>query len=317
MRISATWMSTANPSGGLFVEDNPMTMQIEATRFGRWQQAYRLRLGVAEMIVVTEIGPRILSLTVGDSPNLLFVDEGLEIARGAGNDPWRIYGGHRIWMAPETEDAYAPDNVPCQVTVGTDGLTALAPVSPRTLLQKRLTVRARDGRFVVEQGVRNLAETVYCGAVWALTCVVPKGVVAFPWGAGGGWDVKKIMYWNRWMDHRSDVASVQWQPGPDLFRVLPTGEEGKVGTNAPEGWVALCRDDATFIKSRVWAPGVDYPDDGCSLEVYTSPKFIELETLGPITTLYPGQEITHEETWTATSQVVDSEDGAALRALLI
>jgi hypothetical protein len=293
-----------------------MTLQIEQTRFLEWEQAYRLRLGEAEMIVVTEIGPRILSLTVDGGPNLLFVDEEMEIGRGEGKHAWHIYGGHRVWVAPETEDVYAPDNVPCDVEIADGELTVLAPPSVRTSLQKRLTVRAHDGRFVLEHGVRNVGDTLYAGAVWALTCVVPRGVVAFPWGRGGVWDLKKIVYWNRWMDHRSDVTSGQWQPGPDLFRVFPTGEEGKVGTNSPEGWVALCREDATFIKSRQWLPSAHYPDEDCSLQVYTYAAFIELETLGPIVPIYPGSEVTHEETWTVTGQAVDPTDGAALRALV-
>ena len=293
-----------------------MGLQIEKTTFLKWREAYRLRLGQTEMIVVTEIGPRILSLSIGDGPNLLWVDEGLRVGRGSGEDAWHIYGGHRIWVAPESEDVYAPDNVPCQVQVVNGHFTALAPVSPRTGLQKRLTISASDGRFVVVQGVRNLGETLYTGAVWALTCVLPKGVVSFPWGRGGAWDLKKIVYWRRWISSATDPTSRQWQPGPDLFRVVPTGEVGKVGTNPPEGWVALCRDDATFIKQHRWVEGARYPDEDCSLQVYTCPQFVELETLSPLVTFYPGIEVTHQEVWTLSAQAIDPADGAALRALL-
>jgi hypothetical protein len=293
-----------------------MGLRVEKTDFLRWREAYRLCLGEAEMVVVTEIGPRILSLRVGGGPNLLFVDEEMELGTGEGDEAWHIYGGHRIWVAPENENAYAPDNLPCKVEVSDGSLTVLAPVMPRTQLQKRLTVGARGDCFAVAQGVVNRGEAIHLGAVWALTCVDPKvGVVVFPWGRGGTWDTKRITYWNRWMEHRSDVTSRQWQPGPDLFRVVPTGEEGKVGTNSPEGWVALCRPDATFIKSREWV-AASYPDEDCSLQVYTCSSFIELETLGPVTTFYPGVEVVHEEIWTVTPQAVDPGDGAALRRLL-
>jgi hypothetical protein len=290
-------------------------LTIERTEFRGWREAYRLRLGEAEMVVVTELGPRILSLSVGGGPNLLFVDQ--ETAgRGQGHAAWHIYGGHRLWVAPETEDTYAPDNAPCEVQVSDDGLTVVAPVTPQTRLQKRLTLTARDSHFVVEHGVRNTGDTLYPGALWALTCVEPNGVILFPWGPGGTWDLKKIVYWNRWMDHRSDVTSQQWHTGPDLFRVVPTGEEGKVGTNSPEGWVALCREDATFVKSHRWVPGARYPDEDCSLQVYTCQQFVEMETLSPLTVFYPGAEIVHREVWTLTAQAIDPADGAALRHLL-
>jgi hypothetical protein len=289
-------------------------LQIERTKFRGWREAYRLRLGEVEMVVVTEVGPRVLSLSVGDGPNLLFVDE--ETAgRGQGDTGWYVYGGHRLWVAPETEDTYAPDNLPCQVEASEGRLTVTAPVSPRTKLQKRLTFAASEGRFVIEHGVLNTGDTLYPGAMWALTCVVPSGVVVFPWGRGGALDLKKIVYWNKWIDHRSDVASPQWQPGPDLFAVVPTGEEGKVGTHSPEGWVALCREDATFVKSYDWVSGASYPDEDSSLQVYTCEQFVEMETLSPLAVFYPGAEVVHREIWSVTAEVVDPQDGAALRRL--
>jgi hypothetical protein len=291
-----------------------VNLQIEQTEFLGWHNAYRLRLGDATMVVVTEIGPRILSLSVGDGPNLLFVDRETT-GQGQGDADWHIYGGHRIWVAPETADTYAPDNERCEVEVTGDRFTAIAPVTPQTGLRKRLAVSAQGDRFVVEQGVRNTSDALYTGAMWALTCVEPKGAIVFPWGQQGSWDLKKIVYWSKWMDHRSNVASTQWQLGPDLFRVVPTGEEGKVGSNSPEAWVALCRDDATFVKSYCWVPNVRYPDEDCSLQVYTCERFIEMETLSPLTVFYPGAEVVHREVWTVTAKVVDPADGAALRNL--
>jgi hypothetical protein len=236
--------------------------------------------------------------------------------RAPDDDVWHNFGGHRVWLAPETADTYAPDNAPCQVSVTTRGLTAVAPVSPRTGLQKRLTLAVReDGRLAVENGVRNTGSALYTGAVWALTCVEPTGVIVFPWGSGGSWDLKKIVYWNRWMSNRSDVLSAQWRPGRDLFQVVPSGEQGKVGANSPEGWIAQCREDATFVKTYEWSPTGRYPDEDCSLQVYTCSQFVELETLGPLTTIYPGREIVHREVWTATAQAISPDDGAALRRL--
>ena len=89
-----------------------------------------------------------------------------------------------------------------------------------------------------------------------------------------------------------------------------------MGTNSPEGWVALCRGDVTFIKPRCWLPDARYPDEDCSPQVYASPRLIELETLGPLTTFYPGTEVVHQEVWTISGEGVDLADGNALRQLL-
>ena len=292
-----------------------MGLDIERTEFMGWKDAYRLRLGDAEMVVVTEIGPRVLGLSVAGGPNFLYVDKAT-VGKGQGDDEWHIYGGARVWVAPESQDTYAPDNSPCSVDV-TDGVfTALAPISERTRLQKRMTVSAQGGRFVLDMGVTNHGGVLYSGAVWAISCVVPTGAMAFPWGRGGIWDQKKICYWSRWMDHSTDVTSGQYRPGPDMFQIKPTGEEGKVGTGAPEGWIAYCREEGTFIKQHRVIPNAPYPDDNCSQQVYTCPDFMEMETLAPMTVFYPGEEIVHREVWTVSAEVVDSTDGVVLRRLL-
>lgn len=292
-----------------------MTLEIAKTGFRGWRDAYRLRLDEVEMIVLAEVGPRIISLSVDGGPNLLYVDPAT-VGNGQGDPEWHIYGGHRIWQSPEAEDAYSLDNSPCSVEIENGSLTLRTGIDPDTKLQKRLTISADGPRFVVESALLNTSQLVNSGAVWSLTCVAPQGVIAFPWGNTGDWALRRITWWNNWAGHSSDVRSSQYQPGPDLFLIRPSGEEGKVGAHSPEGWVALCRNDATFIKSFKVNPNGTYPDGGCSVEVYTSADFIEMETLSPTGIILPGQEISQRETWTVSGLSVDPEDGAALRELL-
>ena len=40
-----------------------------------------------------------------------------------------------------------------------------------------------------------------------------------------------------------------------------------------------------------------YPDFGCNFEVFTNPDFLELETLGPLVELQPGEMVEHVEHW--------------------
>ena len=41
----------------------------------------------------------------------------------------------------------------------------------------------------------------------------------------------------------------------------------------------------------------DYPDMGCSFEIFTNAAMLELETLGPMTVLEPGAAVEHVERW--------------------
>jgi hypothetical protein len=63
-------------------------------------------------------------------------------------------------------------------------------------------------------------------------------------------------------------------------------------------------------------PG-DYPDGGCVTEVYTNPdplKYVELETLGPLTTMNVGDQIRQTTVYTvkprSTSNPEDEGRGA-------
>jgi hypothetical protein len=72
----------------------------------------------------------------------------------------------------------------------------------------------------------------------------------------------------------------------------------KLGSFHGDTWGAYLLNGELFVK-RVTAPGTPemYPDFGCSFETFTNAEFLELETLGPLVKLRPGQTVTHTERW--------------------
>ena len=290
-------------------------MKIEPTSFGPWQQAHRLTHDNVELIVVSEIGPRILSLRVNGGENLLFVDED-----GLSRGEWRIYGGHRVWLGPETEASYAPDNAACDVSTEGGVLTIAGPEDPLSHLQKHLRIAAAGpGRFSVTSGLSSNSEMLMPAVVWALTCVRPDARIFFPWGQPGNWEMKKICYWKAWGGtHASTVTSSQWQPGEDLFVIDPTGEEGKCGTSGCEGWLGanFPAAGASFFKRFQYQLGREYVDDGCAIQCYTCANFIEMETLSPQQILLPGERLEHEEIWIAQAGLADLTQPDAIRTLI-
>jgi hypothetical protein len=58
-----------------------------------------------------------------------------------------------------------------------------------------------------------------------------------------------------------------------------------------------------FLKKAPYQEGKHYPDYGCNFEVYTAGNFIEVESLGHLHTLAPGQAAEHTERWTLTREV--------------
>ena len=79
----------------------------------------------------------------------------------------------------------------------------------------------------------------------------------------------------------------------------PTGQfrEQMGGIFNSAGWGAHFRKGVLFVKqARVFA-GARYPDEGCNFELFTNPEFLELETLGPLVELKPGEMAEHVERW--------------------
>ena len=288
-------------------------MKIEHVDYRAWPEAYRCTVGPVELVVVTAIGPRILSLRVAGGANILFQDTG-----DFKKDVWNSYGGHRFWVGPETPHTYHADNHPCAAQVAAGLLRVTSPLDARGL-EKILEISAdkETGGFIVNHRLRNTTTMLAQGNIWALTCVVPHPIVV-PWAAGNAaWNTPMVKFWRRWCDTATtNIESPQWKLRNDYFAIEPTGEIGKVGFYAERGFVACLRPDATFIKAYPVLPGMPYPDGGCNLELYTCDKLIEMETLSPFYTLCPGQEASHAERWIVSARTFQPEQWAKMQTLL-
>lgn len=271
------------------------TLAIDTIPWGRWPEAWRIRRNGVELVVVGEIGPRIMSLRRGDGPNILHVDEELAVRRG----DWTFYGGSRFWVSPETEASYHAENARCSVVVDAAGITLAAPAEPSGL-RRSLRIAAGDGDedFRITYRLANQGEMIARGGIWVLSCIRGPGRLVCPWDDGtDAWSTQMIRFWRRWSTFGTDVASPQWHLGNGMLVIEPTGEVGKVGLFSKHGLLALVRPDGTFAKYARPMPGLTYPDGGCNLEICTTPNFIEMETLGPVMDLLPGDSIEHEERW--------------------
>jgi hypothetical protein len=95
------------------------------------------------------------------------------------------------------------------------------------------------------------------------------------------------------------VGDRRLQLGDDfiLLKADPAMPPCKIGYFNRLGWLGYWLGDQLFVKRSSLQPGERYPDDGCNAEVYCSDRFIEPETLGPLTSLAPGETVVHEEVW--------------------
>jgi hypothetical protein len=110
-----------------------------------------------------------------------------------------------------------------------------------------------------------------------------------------------------------DQARVRPAPAGQTGR---RDDESKIGVDSAQGWAAYLLNGTLFLKRFAHDAEGTYPDGGSTIEVYSSHEFLELEHLGPLTTIKPGEAIVSVEDWWIFRDVsVPSAEDAALEVL--
>jgi hypothetical protein len=71
----------------------------------------------------------------------------------------------------------------------------------------------------------------------------------------------------------------------------------KAGLFAEDVWAAYSVGGELCVKPARAVAGADYPDFGCSVEIFTNAPMLELETLGPLAMVEPGASLKHTAEW--------------------
>lgn len=256
-----------------------------------------LENGILKLFVTQSIGPRILYLGFVNGENLLaelpnFVTE------CPGTGTFHFYGGHRLWHAPEEPSrTYLPDDEPVTISIFQNGIKAAQQTESKTGLQKSIEIQLMAGSTqitlthrITNHGLRD----VTC-APWAITQFKTGGTAIFP-QIKTDTGVLPNRTLTLWPYTEMNNRNVHW--GSDFILVQASMTSPfKIGFPNPRGWQAYWLHKTLFVKHTEYNAQAEYYDHGSSSESYCNDKFIELETLAPITTIAPGATATHIETW--------------------
>ncbi len=274
---------------------------MEKFNYKGWPNSYRLSNGLVDLVLTTDVGPRIIRFGFVGEENEFKEYE--HMLGKLGGDEWRIYGGHRLWHAPEVMPrTYFPDNFPIRLEEQADFVRLVQPVEATTGIQKEIDIHLSPGAPHVQ--VVHRLRNHNCWAVelapWALSVMAPGGVAIIPLPPRGAHaeflqPLSTIALWAY-----TDMSDLRWTWGRKyiLLRQDPQATvPQKVGAMVPDGWAAYVHDGHLFVKRFVYVHGARYPDLGCSVEVWTDADMLELETLGPLAVLQPGAAVEHIEHW--------------------
>jgi len=250
---------------------------------------------------LAQAGPRIVRLMLaGSDENLL-----AEVPDVHWSTPYGEYfvrGGHRLWHAPEAiPRSSIPDNSGLVIEERNGAVRLCQPPEPETHIAKSLEICLHEDRPAVtlRHELQNGGAWPVELAPWAIT-QLPLGGLAIlpqrtePTDRHGVAPNRHLVLWpyTRWQDPRLRLGDEHI-----VIEACPNLPAFKVGYMNHHGWISYLRRRVLFIKR--FEPHVDQPhaDLGCNVEVYCNERFIELETLGPLCRLAPGQSVTHVETW--------------------
>jgi hypothetical protein len=279
--------------------------------YGGWENCYQLSNDLIDLVVTGDVGPRIIRLGFREQPNL-FKEYPDQLGVTSGGE-WMIFGGHRLWHAPEAQPrTYFPDFEPVLVQEIDHGMLVTQKPEPTTGLQKQLEIILDPQKPEVQ--VKHILINHNLWAVetapWAVSVMAPGGVAILPLPPRGPHPefilpTSSLSIWPY-----TNLADSRWVLG-ERYLLLKQDPEintpQKMGIFASDGWAAYANHNALFVKQTPLQFEGIYPDRGANFEVFTNEAMLELESLGPIETIPPRGQIDHLEHWTLLAEITKPE----------
>ena len=279
-----------------------------------FEDCVRLTNGEVE-IVAASFGPRILHYSFVGGSNAFGFFPKVEAETTMGR--WRAVGGHRLWIAPESNPhSYAPDDSPVEVRI--EGALNMRLTAPRDAagFEKSMVIGLMPKGSEVEIRHRIVNRNVEPAEIapWALT-IVDGGTCLLPlepYRSHGDalLPTQPIVLWPF-----TDLTDPRFDFEGRMVRISsePLSEEPqKLGLLNRSEWAGYLKDSTLFVKRYACIVGETYPDFGVNTEVFVKGRFMELETLGPAKRLAQNEAVEHVERWRLFANVGKEELAAHL-----
>ena len=297
-----------------------MSIKIFEENYENYGTCLTVSNGRLVVKVTLEVGPRIIYASLDGDDNIFFNDlpraekqegEAMESVFDKG-DAWYIYGGTRLWLSPEEMPlTYYPDNDKVEYRVSGNSVTFTPPVQKVTDMQLTVTITMDEEKpeMKVDYTAQNKGDKPRKYSLWALSVCASRSIAIIPQPCekSGLLPNRVISVWEY-----TNMADERLLWGKDYIAVKQLDGESitplKIGINNTQGKIGFIHGSTLFIKS--YTPdhqNGEYPDYGVSTEIYTSKKFMEVETLGSLNTYAPGDVHTHTENWSFVGGVSQPE----------
>ncbi len=261
--------------------------------------------GTIEVYVTIDFGPRIIRCGFVGGENFMKEDNDFSIKTDLGNTKFNenifyLRGGHRCWMSPESlPRVNYPDNKAISYEQKGDVVVFTQPEQEGNEVQLSFEITMSDTSNSVEIN-HVFVNTSYWAkefAVWPITVVAQNGVEYIPQNivSKGPLPNRNLAMWSysKYNDARLNLGDkyITVTQNPEII------EPFKLGLAQDRPWAAYFHHGDMFVKKYQVVQTEQYPDFGCTYETYTNGKILEMETLGHLKKVNPGEANSHRETW--------------------
>ncbi len=247
----------------------------------------------AEAFAIAEPYPRILAFRLKGGENPLHVSREYE------------YIGIRSWFFEPTQIRESGMPALRPATAETTGerslrLTAAPDDSSGLQLTMEIEIDAERPILKIRHGFKNLRNQQRRIACWALNVIRPDaGVGVTPWRREGR---RSLLFWPD-----TDPNEIGIHSGPRAlaldYRIEPQNRWQKIGTNTNAGWIAFVWGESAIKSTVAHVSNAEYPEDGGTVTMFNSttevfdgkPRFGEIENIGPLSELMPGNSLWMEQ----------------------
>ena len=251
--------------------------------------------GIIEVGIPLDFGLRVGHFSFVGEKNVFF-EQPNDMEKFTTDEGWRIRGGHRLWIAPESPLTYCPDNEPISYTVSDDTVTLVQKEDPWLHIIKTFTLKFDGAKLEVVHRIENLSEDELECSLWAISVMAAGGTeyIDFERRDGGMDHWHRISTWDYTSlgDPRATYTRDEIK-----IRHLPVDERYKIGVGHPFGPVRYENDGVVFKKYFAVEKDKIYPDANVSYETFFSQYMVEMESLSPLSKIGKGERMEHSEVW--------------------
>jgi len=278
-------------------------IRIVHTNYHGWNDAILLNNGLVEVVVVPSVNRVMQFRFIGDADGPFWENRQLDGFRPDPEDKsWRNFGGDKSWPAPQSEwpqimdRAWPPPRAfdPSSSTATIHGTTLVLVSAVDPFFKMRAIRRIQLDRhrpvMRIETQIEQVGPSTRKTGVWVVTQLKHPQRLYMP-------VPEKSLFAGGYCPMGDMPADLKVENGL-ISMTRSSVRSCKIGSDAS---TVLWMGERTAL--RIDSPRVrkaDYPDKGCSAEIYTNPDpaYIELELLGPLNQIRTGRKIGRTSTYT-------------------